>query len=41
MSNEGLHLICEKHEKETRYCSIDKKWICITCEIEQGTNREK
>ena len=35
MSYDGSHLICKKHSKETSYCSIEQKWICIMCELEK------
>ena len=34
MSNKGEHLICNKHEVETYYCDILKKWLCVKCELE-------
>ena len=35
MSYDGSHLICEKHKKETIYCSITMEWVCIKCELEK------
>ena len=34
MSFDGLHLICDRHKKETYYCSLEEKWLCIKCELE-------
>ncbi len=34
MSNDGSHLVCEKHQKKT-YCVIRKEWVCNTCELER------
>ncbi len=35
MSFDGSHIICEKCQEETVYCSIERKWICIKCKLEE------
>ena len=35
MSFDGKHLICKKHSEEKRYCCIEKKWLCVGCELEK------
>jgi len=36
MPGDGSHLICKKHLEETYYCSIQKEWVCLTCEFENN-----
>ncbi len=35
MSFNGEHLICGEHEKERYYCTLEKEWKCIYCELEK------
>jgi hypothetical protein len=35
MSSDGSHLICKEHSEKTRYCPIEKKWICDICQEEK------
>ncbi len=34
MSEDGSHLICKKHLRESYYSPVAKKWLCIECELE-------
>lgn len=40
MSEDGSHLICKKHLRESYYSPVAKKWLCIECELENIDTRE-
>ena len=35
MSYDGSNLICEKHEIQSYYSDVVKKWLCVECELEE------
>jgi len=36
MPEDGSHLICKKHQKETYYSRVLKKWLCLDCELDES-----
>ncbi|HTZ42197.1 MAG TPA: hypothetical protein VMC07_03255 [Candidatus Omnitrophota bacterium] len=39
MSYDGSHLVCEKCLGDKHYSTVEKRWICARCELEESEEK--